>query len=86
MDVASKKYLPSGDPGLLTLGDDLQIWTHIVGAGGYWLGGALHLDQAHTAVSSHGQPLVVAEAGNLDSGLLARLVDRIGTVNLHTKC
>jgi hypothetical protein len=35
-----------------------------------------HLDQAHAAVARDGEALVVAEAGHVHPGLLARLKDR----------
>jgi hypothetical protein len=37
------------------------------------LGAALHLDQAHAAVAGDRQPLVIAKARNLGTGLLTRL-------------
>ena len=47
-----------------------------VGAGGDRFGRLFHLDQAHPAVAGDRQTRVVAEAGNLDAGLLAGLAGR----------
>ena len=49
---------------------------HAHGAGGDRLRHARHLDQAHAAIAGDRQPLVIAEARDLDAGQLARLQQR----------
>ena len=46
-------HLPSGYPGLLGLRNDLEVGSHLGGAGGKWLGGAFDLDEAHSAVTGN---------------------------------
>jgi len=48
----------------------------------YRFGYTLDLNEAHAAISSHGKPLVVTEARNLDTSCLARLIDCVSTVDL----
>lgn len=49
----------------------------------YGFGNTLDLNEAHAAIASHGQSLVVAEARDLNSCLLASLVNRVGSINLY---
>ena len=53
--------------------------------GTYGLGRAFNFDEAHTAVSSDGKSFVITETRNLNTSLLAGLVDGIRTVNLRTQ-
>ena len=57
------------------VGADHHVVADRHGAGGDRLGRALHLDQAHAAIAGDRQPLVIAEARDLDAGLLAGLQD-----------
>src|SRR5262249_47539265 len=61
-----------GDLRRLAFGTRTAI-AHAPGAARDRLRAALHLDQAHPAIAGDRQPLVVAEARNLRSRLLARL-------------
>ena len=45
--------------------------------GTYGLGRAFNFDEAHTAVSSDGKSLVITETRNLNTSLLAGLVDGV---------
>ena len=45
-----------------------------------------HLDQAHAAVAGDRQALVVAEARDLDAGLLAGLDQRDAVLDLDRRC
>ena len=49
-------------------------------------GHALHLDQAHAAVAGDRQALVIAEARDLDAGLLAGLDQRDAVLDLDGRC
>lgn len=73
--------LPSGDPGSLGLGDDLEVWSHLRGARCLRLWHTLELDEAHSAVTCYRESLMVAETGDLDAGLRARLVHRVGAID-----
>jgi len=73
----------SGNPGLLTLGNDFEVWSDIGGTSSQWLGSPLDLDQAHSAVSSHGQSLVIAKSWDFDSGLGAGLEDGVRGIDRH---
>ena len=53
------------------------------GARGHRLGGLLDLNQAHAAVSSNGQTLVVTESWDLDPCSLASTNERRARLNRH---
>ncbi len=71
--------------GVDDLGAAVPVGRQIVdahGAGGDRLRHALHLDQAHAAVAGDRQALVIAEARDLDAGLLAGLDQRDAVLDL----
>ena len=67
-------HLPSGDPGPLGLGHDLEVWSDLGGTSSLRLRHALQLNEAHPAVTGDGQALMVAEPRNLHAGLGACLI------------
>ena len=80
------RLLHHGRVGVDDLGGAVLVGGKVVdahGAGGDRLGAALHLDQAHAAVAGDRQALVVAEARDLDAGLLAGLDQRDAVLDLH---
>lgn len=81
--VSQKEFhdTASSDPGLLGSGDDFQIWSNLSGAGCQWLWRALNLDEAHSAVSSHREALVIAKSGNFNSSLSAGLINGVGGID-----
>ena len=82
----SRAFFTIGVLVLMTLGRAVLVGGQVVdahGAGGDGLGAALHLDQAHAAVAGDRQALVVAEARDLDAGLLAGLDQRDAVLDLH---
>ena len=67
----------SSDSCLLRLSDDLEVWSDLSSARGDGLWGALNLDEAHSAVTSYRQSLVVAETRDFDSCFDTSLVDGV---------
>jgi hypothetical protein len=66
-----------GNSGLLRLGDNLEVWSHISGARSNWLWASFDLDETHAAITCHGQPLVITETWDLNSSQLAGLVNGV---------
>lgn len=78
-----KDDLPSRNPCSLGLGEDLEVRSDLGGARSQRLWHTFALNEAHSAVASHGQPLVVAEARDLHARLSARLIDGVRAIDFH---
>eukprot|EP00123_Amoebidium_parasiticum_P005546 comp16716_c0_seq1/m.14993 comp16716_c0_seq1/g.14993 ORF comp16716_c0_seq1/g.14993 comp16716_c0_seq1/m.14993 type:complete len:734 (+) comp16716_c0_seq1:240-2441(+) len=82
--VVDQKELHNSLAGLLCDGRvclDLHVGHHGHGARGHGLGGFLHLDQAHAAVTRNRQPVMVAETRNIHTGGLACLQHGGGSIH-----
>jgi hypothetical protein len=71
----------SGDSGLLTLGNNLKVWSDVGGTGSEWLWGTLDFDQAHSAVSSYRESLVIAESWDFHTSFGTGLENGVGGIH-----
>ena len=69
--------------GLLRLGDNLHVRSNLSSARGNRLGDTLDLNQAHSAVTSDRESLVIAESGNFNTTLCASLINSIRAINFN---
>jgi len=66
-------HTTTGYSGPLRLCEHFEIWTHVGSTRCDWLWRAFNFNEAHAAVASNRESLMVAESRNFDASFLAGL-------------